>query len=145
MPTERHGGCPCSACRFLMTGEPNSCYACHCTNCQSWSGSVCILTVVVAVQNLIITKGHPETGVVGTRTNRYCGSCARHLFSENSDYPEFRFVSGGLFDDTSWLEPCAHLWTKSAQPWIVFHEDARIYATQPKDHSELFGLWQPRV
>ena len=53
-----------------------------------------------------------------------------------------KYVVGGRFDDTSWIKPCAHIWTRSAQPWISFPSDVLTYRTQPEDFSELLGLWK---
>jgi len=33
------GGCPCEAVRFEVSAMPLLAYACHCTECQRWSGS----------------------------------------------------------------------------------------------------------
>ena len=44
---------------------------------------------------------------------------------------EMRVVRAGTFDDTSWIKPAMHFWTRSAQPWVILPEDATIYETQP--------------
>jgi len=44
---------------------------------------------------------------------------------------EKRVVRGGTLDDTSWLRPTTHYWTRSAQPWIIFPAGVTIYETQP--------------
>ena len=143
MQKKRAGGCRCGDVRFLLIGEPNSVWACHCPNCQTTTGSVCMLSVAVPAHALEISKGQPETVPIEqtTITNYYCGSCVSHLFSEDTDKPGLRIVSGGLFDDTSWIRPCAHIFTRNAQPWIVIPTDVPTYATQPDDESELLGLW----
>jgi hypothetical protein len=48
-------------------------------------------------------------------------------------------VRGGTFDDTSWLRPTAHLWTRSAQPWIALPEGDRKFETQPADMMAFFS------
>ena len=105
-----------------------------------------MLTVAVPAEALIMTKGKPETAPLGeTITNYYCRSCIRHLFSENSDQPGLRYIPGGLFDDTSWIVPCAHIWTRSAQPWVVIPSGVPTYQGQPEDKSLLLGLWDSRT
>lgn len=104
-----------------------------------------MVSVWVPADAFEITKGRPETQRIGdATTNYYCGSCIRHLFHENANQPGLRYVPGGLFDDTSWITPCAHIWTRSAQPWITIPSDVRTYLTQPDDSSELLGLWSAR-
>jgi hypothetical protein len=42
-----------------------------------------------------------------------------------------RRVRAGTLDDTSWLQPTAHFWTRSKQPWIVLPEGDSVFETQP--------------
>ncbi len=105
-----------------------------------------MLTVAVPSFALEVTKGRPECAPLGeTITNHFCGACVRHLFSENADKPGLSLIPGGLFDDTSWIYPCAHIWTRSAQRWVVIPSDVPSYSTQPESDSELLGLWKPRT
>lgn len=67
-----------------------------------------------------------------------------HLWSETPTYPEFLLLRPGSLDDTSWLQPVAHVWTRSAQPWFRFAPGATTYDTQPADLTELAALWQSR-
>lgn len=52
----------------------------------------------------------------------------------------FRNVRAGTLDDTSWLRPTVHFWTRSKQPWIVL-PDARshVFETQPDDVFAFFN------
>jgi hypothetical protein len=45
----------------------------------------------------------------------------------------FRGVRAGTLDDTFWLRPTAHFWTRSAQPWVVLPPDGQRFETQPAD------------
>ena len=45
----------------------------------------------------------------------------------------FRGVRAGTLDETSWLRPTAHFWTRSAQPWVVLPPDGQRFETQPAD------------
>jgi hypothetical protein len=40
-------------------------------------------------------------------------------------------VRAGTLDDTSWLRPTRHIWTRSKQPWVVFAEGDQIFEAQP--------------
>ena len=40
-------------------------------------------------------------------------------------------VRAGTLDDTSWLRPSRHIWTRSKQPWIRFPEGDEVFETQP--------------
>ena len=40
-------------------------------------------------------------------------------------------VRGGTLDDTSWLRPTRHVWTRSKQAWITLPEGDEVFETQP--------------
>jgi hypothetical protein len=45
--------------------------------------------------------------------------------------PDVVFLKAGTIDDTSWFEPTAEIWTRSAQPWAPHFEDAARYERIP--------------
>lgn len=57
--------------------------------------------------------------------------------------PDVVVVQPGTLDDTSWLRPVAHIWTRSAQPWFQFPSDVPLFETQP-GLGVLAKLWQER-
>jgi hypothetical protein len=42
-----------------------------------------------------------------------------------------RVRAGTLDDDTSWLRPTRHIWTRSKQPWVVFGAEDETFETGP--------------
>jgi hypothetical protein len=42
-------------------------------------------------------------------------------------------VRAGTLDDTSWLQPTVHFWTRSKQRWITLPEGDQSFETQPAD------------
>ena len=144
----KKGGCYCGAIRYEFSGEPITCYACHCTDCQTRSGSAFSLSCIVPVDSLKITQGEPALHhrVEGEShvAQRFCKKCATRLWGTGSRAPDLAFLKPGTLDDTSWIEPVAHFWTRSAQPWVKFPTDTVIYETQPEDLQELLRLWRER-
>ena len=52
-------------------------------------------------------------------------------------------IKAGTLDDTGWLEPIAHIWLQSAQPWIEANaEKYACFAREPDDNSELERRWR---
>lgn len=66
-----------------------------------------------------------------------CPECGCWIFSSTpgTDNEVLR-VRAGTLDDTSWLRPTMHFWTRSKQPWLVLPEGGQIFETQP---AALFG------
>ena len=54
------GGCACGAIRYEITSFPLLLYSCHCTDCQTISGSAFALNMPVATQGFRIVTGQPK-------------------------------------------------------------------------------------
>jgi hypothetical protein len=140
------GQCLCGHTEYRVTEAPLTVYACHCTDCQKRSGSAFGLSMWVRRSALEVTNG--EAALLSTKTPdgrlrnyRICSRCATRLWGEPQNR-DIAVVRAGTLNDTSWLRPVAHLWTRSAQPWFVFPEGAARYETQPQDLRELAVLWR---
>jgi hypothetical protein len=131
------GGCQCGAVRYEITGPPAVVYACHCTECQSQSGSAFAMAAVIPREYFRVTKGSPAMFARQTSPGKimecwFCSECGTRIYHlpGGETYPN-RNVKPGTLDDTSWLEPTIHFWTRSAQKWVEIPEDAIRYETQP--------------
>lgn len=137
IPLPQHGGCICGDVRFTLQDDPVTVYACHCTDCQTETGSTCVIAVVVHSAAVAYTGATPEQhGVVladgrpkgGARCPRCKGAVGGASRGE-----ALMMLEGGTFDDTSWLVPAGHIWTRSAQPWVLLPEDVLAFPEQPAD------------
>jgi hypothetical protein len=79
-----------------------------------------------------------------TKRGRLWAACGTRLWGEPVVASSFVVFQPGTLDDTSWLRPVAHIWARSAQPWVTFAPDARVYETQPAEFRELVDLWRGR-
>jgi hypothetical protein len=148
MPAPYTGGCLCGEVRYVLNGEPLTLYACHCTDCQRSTGTAFALSLVMARSSLKVQKGNPvqvDLTLVDGRVKRrqVCPSCGTRLWGEPLKLPDAVIVQPGTLDDASWLRPVAHIWTRSAQPWFQFPEDAVLFEGQPP-HMDLRKLWRER-
>ena len=108
------GGCPCGAVRYRLLEDPLELHVCHCMDCQRASGSAFVMTMSAPQQALEVVQGRLETVSYETvegipRCDERCAVCYARLWSQNTRYPEIVAIRPGTFDDTSWLEPIAHL------------------------------------
>lgn len=149
-PPPYAGRCFCGAVQYRINEEPLTVYACHCTDCQKRSGSAFGLSMWVNRAAIEVTQGEAVLQIASghddrLRHARLCLQCHTRLWSAPEDRPELAVVRPGTLDDTSWLEPVAHLWTRSAQPWVKIPEGVVRYETQPKELTELARLWRERA
>jgi hypothetical protein len=112
------GGCRCGAIRYRLKQDslPNV-YACHCLDCQTWSGSAFSLQCVVPEDALtVIGTPHLYERVSddGTRTSRQrgCAHCLTRVYNTNTRRPGLVVVRAGTLDRSDELKIVAHIWTK---------------------------------
>ena len=142
------GGCPCGAVRYDIGTFPLLLYACHCTNCQRESGSAFAMNMPVATDAFRITQGTPKAWrqlrSSGARTaSWFCGDCSGRLYGERDTRPRSVNVRAGSLDDTSWLEPAAHLLMRESQGWEQIGV-GECFEGLPDDFRALTARWRRR-
>jgi hypothetical protein len=136
--------------RYVVDGEPRTLYACHCTDCQRRGGTAFGLSMVVERAAVEVVKGEPapydaRLSDGRTKHGRMCASCGTKLWGESMRNLDFLIIHPGTLDERAWLDPVAHLWTRSAQPWFRFPDGVALFETQPAEPwKELFKLWDAR-
>jgi hypothetical protein len=140
------GGCPCEAVRFECTAMPLLVYACHCTECQRWSGSAFSVSMPVAAKSFRVARGEPKhwrrTGASGVEsTYWFCGDCGGRVHGARDARPDIIAVRAGTLDDASWLRPVAHVYMRSAQAWEHI-SGAECFEVMPKDFWALGEKWR---
>ena len=134
MKVPQTGGCHCGAIGYEITEEPQSVYTCHCTDCQRLTSSAFSMGIVVAETALQLTGAEPrqlqrtaDSGRISTRL--VCPNCGTWVCGLPRD--GLHRVRAGTLDDTSWLRPTRHIWTRSKQPWITFAEGDEVFEKGP--------------
>jgi hypothetical protein len=141
------GRCPCEAVQYEVAAMPRFVYACHCTECQRWSGSAFSLSMPVASDSFRITRGEPRSwkrvGASGIRsTYWFCGHCGGRVYGEREGRPETVVVRAGTLDQTWWLRPIAHVYLGNAQAWQRIPNHMECFDTVPADFTMLAQKWR---
>jgi len=138
------GGCECGAVRYRITSAPIVIYACHCTICQTQSGSAFGMAMRVPAESFELTQGQLKTfqrvadsGQIFT--NSFCPDCGTRIHHRADRSPGQISLKPGTLDDTSWLRPTHHVFLRSAQPWVVLSADSTHCETVPADRGWLVG------
>lgn len=147
------GGCQCGAVRYEITAAPTTLYACHCSDCQRQTGSAFALSLIVPRDAVRVTQGAPAVwqrpgsqAASGTPADcLFCRDCGARLYHLPSRNRAIAVVKPGTLDDTSWLEPIGHIWTRSAQAWVRFEDGTLLYDGPPPDFTALSAAWQARA
>ena len=122
------GGCRCGRVRYEVTADrlPNV-YACHCLDCQTWSGSAFSVQFIVPESQLRVTgepalyeRTSPESG--RTSYQRGCPVCFTRVYNTNSARPGLAVVRAGTLDRSDELTLVAPIWTKRKMGGIAIPE-----------------------
>jgi hypothetical protein len=127
------GGCACGQVRYRVTEAPIAIYTCHCTDCQVLSTAAFTLTMPVRAEALEIIRGELKTWIrvppSGNRLPQHvCSNCGVRIYSEPPG-GRVKSLRCGSLDDTSWIEPVAAIWMRSAQPWVRMPEGCLLFET----------------
>jgi len=96
---------------------------------------------------LEVARGSPELrvfefGAGRQRRAKVCVDCDTRLWAEPRDRPNLAILLPGTLENHREFEPIAHLWTKSALPWVMIPPGVATYETQPGNWDELVTLWR---
>lgn len=133
------GGCRCGAVRYAVAlpGMPTV-YACHCTDCQTWSGSAFSQQFFLPGESLLVRGEVVEYRFVNpmrrVSVQRFCPVCHTRLYNTNMARPTIVNVRAGTLDRSSEVDVRTHIWWRSAQPWIGLPDDAECWQEAAPPH-----------
>ena len=136
------GGCICGAIRYQLLGAPLFTHACHCTDCQKLTGSAFGITCVFDELDFELLQGEPEvlrtTGGSGAAKTLFrCGNCGASLYNTTGVRPGTIVVRPGSLDDSTWVNPQAHIYVRSKQSWVELPAHVPSFDI----HYEVSELW----
>jgi len=146
--SEIHGGCRCGAVRYTLALDalPRT-YACHCRDCQTWSGSAFSQQSFLSESSLRVTGPlavYELTTPSGSLSiQRMCAVCHARVYNSNSSRPGVVVVRAGTLDRSDELDVVAHIWVKRKQPWLQLPADVPTWSVSAPV-AELLQVLAPR-
>jgi len=136
VPVTIEGGCRCGATRYALAIDvlPPA-YACHCHQCQRWSGSAFAVQVIVPEAALSVTGPvvvYEKTTEDRTSTQRICGVCHARIYNSNTRRPDVAVIRAGTLDRSEELDCIAHIFTRSKQAWMTIPEGVANWLEGPE-------------
>lgn len=117
------GECHCGQIRFQAEIEPEQVAICHCTDCQTLSGSAYRTVVPTKAHSFELLCGKPKlyakTAEDGSqRLLAFCPECGSPLYSAPPGGEKGYFgIRVGAINQRDQLVPKNQYWVRSAQPW----------------------------
>jgi hypothetical protein len=106
---------------------------CHCTFCQRRTASAFAIAVFFGEENVELT-GNKLTTYEHTSDEsnwkirlQFCSRCGTTVSAILERFPTGRVIFGGTFDEPNWFKIERHIWTRSAQHWMVLPQNVKCF------------------
>ncbi|HEX3949087.1 MAG TPA: GFA family protein [Steroidobacteraceae bacterium] len=116
------GRCHCGQIRYEAQIDADKASVCHCTDCQTLTGTAYRVSVPASAANLVFLSGTPKIYVKtaesgNRRAQAFCGDCGTPLYSADAEDPQIYFLRVGSLSQRAALPPKRQIWCRSALPW----------------------------
>ena len=118
------GGCHCGHIRYEAVIDPEKVAICHCTDCQTLSGSAYRTVVPAPAGEFRLLAGQPKIYVKtaesgNQRAQAFCPECGTPIYSAAlADTPAY-FLRVGSIRQRAQLPPKLQNWCRSALGWTM--------------------------
>jgi len=117
------GGCHCGNITYEAEIDPGTVSICHCTDCQTLSGSAYRTNVRTTEGGFRLLTGQPKiyvkTAESGTRRAQgFCPECGSPIYATSVTDPKIYGLRVGTIRQRAELRPKAQGWCRSAQSWV---------------------------
>ena len=120
------GGCHCGAITYEAEIDAKMVAICHCTDCQTLSGSAFRVVVPAKREGFKLTgepKIYVKTGESGRkRTQAFCSNCGSPKYSADVTNPQVFNIRVGTVRQRADLPPKVQIWCRSALSWTMHLE-----------------------
>ena len=131
------GSCHCGAIRYEAEVDPAKVVICHCTDCQTLSGSPFRVAVPTIAGTFRLLAGTPKvyvkTAESGNRREQtFCPDCGTPIYSAPPGVmPKVVGLRVGALRQRDRLVPGDQYWHRSAQAWLGQMASIKTRETQP--------------
>jgi hypothetical protein len=119
------GACYCGHVRYRAEVDPAEVEICHCTDCQTLSGSAFRIVVPAKAGSFELLSGTLSTDIKtaesgNRRVQAFCGTCGTSVYStEAGEGPGIVGLRVGTIRQRNELPPQRQYWTRSAHRWAM--------------------------
>ena len=118
------GRCHCGAITYEAEIDPAKVLVCHCTDCQSLSGSAFRVAVPTEGDSFKLRSGQPKVYVKTTaesgthRDQAFCPDCGSPIYASAAGGEPPLSIRVGTIRQRDQLMPRKQVWCRAAQRWL---------------------------
>jgi hypothetical protein len=137
------GGCACGAVRYRLRREPMFVHCCHCTSCQTETGSAFVINALIESSEVETLKGKAVAVMTPSQSGRgqqiwRCPECEVALWSNYGGAKDIvRFVRVGTLDVPGRMVPDIHIYVRSKLPWVRLPDEALAV----EEYYDIASIW----
>ncbi len=129
------GSCHCGQVSFTAEIDPGAVRICHCTDCQTFSGSAFRVSVHTPAAKFMLRTGNPKIYIKTAENGRqraqgFCPECGTSIYSTDAHEPKFYGIRVGTLKQRAELKPKSQIWHRSALSWVEDIGEIRSTETQ---------------
>ena len=118
-----NGQCHCGKITYEAEIDPEAVVICHCTDCQTLSGTAFRTVVMAKKEGFTLLTGEPrvyiKTAESGNkRAQTFCADCGTPLWASTPTDPQVYGLRVGTLRQRNELKPRRQVWARSAQGWL---------------------------
>jgi hypothetical protein len=120
------GRCHCGQLSWEAEIDPGQVRVCHCTDCQTLTGSAYRTNVATVPGTFVFKSGAPKIYIKTTadsgnhRAHAFCPDCATPIYAAApGPNPATVGLRVGALDQRAELRPSRQGWSRSALPWSM--------------------------
>jgi len=118
------GRCHCGSITYEAVVDPETVGICHCTDCQTLTGSAYRAIIPAAAETFVLRGGPPKiyikTADSGTRrAHAFCSDCGTPIYAAAINNPSTYSLRIGSIEQRAELRPRRQIWCQSALPWSM--------------------------
>lgn len=120
------GRCHCGYLSFEAEADPAQVAICHCTDCQTSTGSAFRVNIPAPAAGFKMLSGEPTAYVKTTaesgnpRVQAFCPKCGTPIYSTSpGPNPESYMLRVGILRQRDQLVPKQQFWFRSSRPWLA--------------------------
>jgi hypothetical protein len=131
------GRCHCGYITYEAEIDPDKTLICHCTDCQTLSGSAFRVVAYTREDAFKLLSGelkiYVKTSESGNkRPQSFCPECGTPIYATTVGAgPKAYSIRAGTIRQRDQIAPSVRVWSRSAQPWITHIGSMRKFEKQP--------------
>lgn len=130
------GGCHCGYITYEAEVDPDTVGICHCTDCQTLTGSAFRVVVPARTDGFTLLTGKPKIYVKtaesgNKRAHAFCPECGTPIYATAVSDPQVFGLRVGTARQRAELRPKRQIWCRSAQAWVMDLKSITQISKQP--------------